>query len=290
MEAVPEPMAVTAASMVGSMLSLVDTPAKRRVRAHVEAMLEVRSHGAPIDDGLVERLVRRNFATYARYWAEGATLPGLGPDALVSRMTIATGQDHLRRAKVEGRGVVLALPHIGSWEWGGSYLAHVDLAMVAVAERLEPAELFEFFVAKRRAIGLDIVPLGPDAGTQMTKVLRRGGVVGLLCDRDLQGGGHEVELLGRPATVPLGPATLALRTSSLLMAAAVYSGPGSQHTAVILDPLDTTRRGGMREDVQRITTELTAQLEGLILRAPDQWHVFQPTFTDGSDDGSDAKG
>ncbi len=59
--------------------------------------------------------------------------------------------------------------------------------------------------------------------------MRAGGVVGLLCDRDLQGNGVEVEFFGERVTMPAGPATLALRTGATLVAAACYSGPGRDH-------------------------------------------------------------
>jgi KDO2-lipid IV(A) lauroyltransferase len=43
-------------------------------------------------------------------------------------------------------------------------------------------------------------------------------------------------------------------------------------------PLDTTRRGRLREDVARITQELACALEGLIREAPEQWHLLQPNW------------
>jgi KDO2-lipid IV(A) lauroyltransferase len=43
-------------------------------------------------------------------------------------------------------------------------------------------------------------------------------------------------------------------------------------------PVSTTRRGGLREDVGRVTQELARELEFLIRRAPEQWHLFQPNW------------
>jgi KDO2-lipid IV(A) lauroyltransferase len=222
--------------------------------------------------------VKRNFQTYGRYWAEGATLAAVREAILSSRLVISEGEDLLRSALSSGSGVVLALPHVGSWEWGGAYLAHIGLPMTAVAERLEPEELFQFFLNKRTAMGLGVVPLGPDAATALTRHLKSGGLVGLLCDRDILGGGQETTLFNYPVTVPKGPATLALRTGATLLAGIVYSGPRGQHLARIVGPLDTTRRDGLRADVTRVTEDLTRVLEELIGRAPDQWHVFTPIY------------
>jgi len=278
LERIPDRLAIAIASFVAGVVGKRQSDARRTVTSNVRAMLEARADGAPIDEGLVERLVNRNFRTYGRYWAEGATLANVRKSSLSSRLVIAEGEDVLRTALASGNGVVLALPHVGSWEWGGAFLAHIGLPMTAVAEPLEPEELFEFFLEKRTAMGLGVVPLGPDAGTALTKHLKNGGLVGLLCDRDILGGGQATTLFNYPVTVPKGPATLALRTGAALLAGIVYSAPNGQHIAHIEGPLPTERLGGLRADVTRVTEDLTRTIEGLIARAPDQWHVFTPVY------------
>ena len=105
--------------------------------------------------------------------------------------------------------------------------------------------------------------------------------MGLLCDRDLSGTGVEVTFFGERVTMPAGPATLALRTGATLVAAACYSGPGRDHFAVITPPIATERLGRLREDVVRVTQAVTQEIEGLIRRAPEQWHVLEDRFARG---------
>ena len=47
--------------------------------------------------------------------------------------------------------------------------------MTAVAERIEPPELFDFFVEQRAAMGLTIVPLDGHSGSTLLSTLRGGG-------------------------------------------------------------------------------------------------------------------
>jgi KDO2-lipid IV(A) lauroyltransferase len=173
----------------------------------------------------------------------------------------------------------MALPHVGSWEWGGAWLDDIGFHMTAVAEILEPKELFDWFIDQRSAMGLTIVPLDAHASTIVSKTLREGGLVGLLCDRDLVGNGVEVEFFGERTTLPAGPATLALRTGATLITTVVYEGPHRQHHAVISAPIDTSRSSGsLRKDVGRITQEIAHHFEEYIRRAPEQWHIFQPNW------------
>ena len=121
------------------------------------------------------------------------------------------------------------------------------------------------------------LPLGAASGV-LIKALHDGGLVGLLCDRDLIGNGIEVEFFGERTTMPAGPAMLALRTGAVLLPTAVYSGPGIHHTAVIMPPVAAERTGGLRQDVARVTQLIANDLERLIARAPEQWHLFQPNW------------
>jgi KDO2-lipid IV(A) lauroyltransferase len=273
LSALPEPVALGLGNVVGDVLYRV----RHEHRAMVTANL-CRVLGADSDDAdVVDRWARRSFRAYARYWVEGARLPGTGPDEVVQHMFV-DGLHHLQDGMARGKGTILALPHIGSWEYGGAFLATQDLPMTSVAERIEPPELFDYFVEQRAAMGLTIVPLDKHSGSAVLSSLRENKLVGLLCDRDIEGTGIEVEFFGERTTMPGGAATRALRTGATLCTGAVYSGPGSDHRALVEPPLDTTRGDSLRADVARLTQEIATRLEGLIRRAPEQWHVFQPLW------------
>ncbi len=271
--ALPEPVALGVANRVGDVLYRVRGDQRRMVTGNLRRVIGAEAS----DTAALDRWARLSFRSYARYWVEGARLPSMSPIEVEER-TFVQGFEHLEEGMAAGRGVILVLPHIGSWEFGGAFLAARGMPMTSVAERIEPPELFDHFVAQRAAMGLDIVPLGASSGSAINRALRAGKLVGLLSDRDLMGNGIEVDFFGEATTMPAGPATLALRSGALLTTGAVYSGPGADHQAVVQAPLDTTRRGTLRQDVARLTQEVATRLEGLIRRAPEQWHVFQPLW------------
>ncbi|MDA8359507.1 MAG: phosphatidylinositol mannoside acyltransferase [Actinomycetota bacterium] len=278
MSVAPEPVAALAAAAVGEAMAVRRGPAWEQRSRHLRRVLAWSWPGASPDDDVVRRWTRRAYRSYARYWLEGARLPAVGAAEVNQRMMVERGYEHLQKAMAAGQGVVMALPHVGSWEWGGSFLASQGYPMTSVAERIEPPALFEWFVEERKAIGLTIVPLGPGSGPAVLRTLRAGGLVGLLCDRDLVGDGVEVEFFGERTTLPAGPATLALRTGAVLVGAVVYSGPGREHTAEITAPLDASRSGDLRADVQRITQSIARVFEQFVARCPEQWHLYQPNW------------
>lgn len=245
-------------------------------RAQVERNL--RRVEPELTDAELTKKVRETFESYARYYEESFRLPGTTAAALDAGFT-HEGYEHLDAALALGNGAIMAMPHLGGWEWSGFWLTQVKgLPVTAVVERLDPPDLFEWFVSLRRSFGFEIVALGPDAGTATARALKANHTLALLCDRDLAGTGPEVEFFGERTTLPGGPATLALRTGAPILPTAIYfDGPDSRH-AVVLPPLDTTRAGRLREDVQRVTQDLAQALEALIRRAPEQWHLLQPNW------------
>lgn len=277
---VPEPVARAAEGCVVRTMAWWGGDALAMNERHMRRVLASECvPGVEPDAALVRRLSKRSYRATGRYWLEGARLPYTPPDTVWRRMMYeGEGEARVRAAMAEGRGVVMALPHVGSWEWGGTWLALEGMPMTAVVERVESARLYEWFAAQRREMGLTTVPLGEGAGPALLKALKNRGLVGLVSDRDVVGNGVEVEFFGERTTLPGGAATLALRTGAVLLPVVVYSGPGNWHTGVVHPPLDTTRRGSLRADIQRLTQELATCFEVFIRRHPEQWHLYQPNW------------
>jgi phosphatidylinositol dimannoside acyltransferase len=276
---VPAPVAYGAAAAVARVMALRGGTALDMNQRHMRRVLASECvEGIEPDAGLVRRLSRRTFGEYARYWADGARLPYLGGDVVRAKFRLEDGDEQLRAAFALGRGIVMALPHVGSWEWGGAWLALEGMPMTAVVERLEPEELFEWFLAQRAGMGLTGIPLGDGSSAGLLRALKAGELAGLVSDRDLVGNGVEVEFFGEKTTLPGGAATLALRTGAPLLPVVVYSGPGDDHTGVVHPPVDTARRGSLRDDVTRVTQELARIFEDDIRAHPEQWHLYQPNW------------
>ncbi|MGH9189437.1 MAG: phosphatidylinositol mannoside acyltransferase [Acidimicrobiales bacterium] len=264
--ALPRSLAVP---LIESLAKAVAPLAPRR-QAEMIARHQRRAHAEPLDERALARAVRSAYVSYARYWMESLRLASLAPSEIDSRFSIE-GLGHIEAAREAGRGAILAIPHLGGWDVGGAWFVSQGFPLTVVAEQVEPPELFEWFADLRRSFGLTVIPLGPKAGFAIVRALRANQVVALLADRDIGGGGIEVDFFGERTTLPAGPATLAQRLKVPLLPTAIYF-EGTGHHAVVRPPLS------LDGDIGAVTQRMAAELEALIRRVPEQWHLFQPNW------------
>jgi KDO2-lipid IV(A) lauroyltransferase len=247
---------------------------RRMVERHLRRVC-----GPDVPGWRLSRLADETFASYARYWVETLRLPHLSPARVAAGITY----DHFEFIQAgynAGRGTILALPHLGGWEWAGTHLAQSGFPISVVVERLQPPEVFEWFAAFRERLGMQVIPVGPDAAARCVRALRDNHLLCLLSDRLVgDSASVEVDFFGETTSLPAGPATLAIRTGAALLPCAVYFGRrADQHPAIVRPPLDAVRTGRLRHDVIRLTQALTHQFEDLIRLAPTQWHLMQPNW------------
>jgi lauroyl/myristoyl acyltransferase len=249
--------------------AVVASPKSARDR-HFVALHQARARGIRLEGKARDRAVREAFVSYARYWMESLRLPHMTPEEVDAGFTI-DGLEHIRAALEAGTGAILALPHVGGWEVGGSWFVRQGFPLTVVVEALEPPELFAWFADLRRSQGFRVIPLTKSAGISVVRALRANQIVALVSDRDIAGGGVEVEFFGERTTLPAGPAALSARFGAPLLPTAVYFKDDGHH-AVVRPALTLT--GDATVDTQALAKEL----EDLIRAAPEQWHLFQPNW------------
>jgi len=227
--------------------------------------------GRSPSDPEVTRVARRAFQNYGRMLMDFVLRGSLSPDELGRRVTYE-GREHLDAAVAGGRGAIMAVPHMGSWDVAGSFAASLGYSMWAVAERF-PGTLNDAVVKTRQRFGLNVIPLGRSAVRSITDALRANGVVALLCDLE-QGPGVAVRFFGRRAIVPGGPAAIAIKTGAALVPAYQFSpSPGRQHVH-----LDEPLRWPDGETKEGLMQRVVTRFEDFIKEHPDQWYAFRPMF------------
>jgi lauroyl/myristoyl acyltransferase len=255
---------------------LFDRIADRLWRAHgggvqrLEANL-VRVLG-PVPESELREVSRAGMRSYMRYWCDAFRLPGW------DRARIDTFEierlDRITDNLDAGRGVILALPHMGNWDHAGAYFSTNFTPIHSVAEKLEPAQLYDAFLAYRESLGMRIHGLGdPDVYEQLVDACRDGGAVALLADRDLSARGVEVEFFGETTRFPAGPAALAVDTGAALLPVSLFWK--GHNAALVLPEVVPPEAGERAHRISAATQAVAAALEAGIRAHPQDWHMLQ---------------
>jgi KDO2-lipid IV(A) lauroyltransferase len=278
--ALPEPVAAGGFRMGADLASRRGGPGVRQLRANLARVLAARAAAADLD-----AVVAAGVRSYARYWREAFRLPRLDAVGVHDRVeSVVQGVEHLDRALEAGHGVLIALTHSGNWDVAGLWLVEAlrrrgrAATFTTVAERLRPESLYDRFVGYRRSLGFEVLPADAGARTVATLAarLRAGGVVCLVADRDLSGGGVEVDFFGARARMPGSPAQLSRHTGAALLPVAVWfteDGWGLRFRAPLVGPDSST-------GTEAVTQRLADSFAEAIAEHPADWHMLQPIWTE----------
>lgn len=235
-------------------------------------------------DDEVRILSKKVLRSYFRYWLEVFRLPEYSRARIVGRMRV-TGEKKIFSNLDAGRGVILALPHMGNYEHAGAWLVHCGYPFTTVAERLKPESLFDRFVEFREGLGMEVLAhKGASAYGRMAQRLRAGRPVCLVVDRDLTESGIDVEFFGATARMPAVSAALAIQTGAALIPVTLWY-EGEYWAARVHDEIPVPDEGGRQEKIQAMTQELAHVFEAGIAAHPEDWHMLQKVWVEDVTDG-----
>lgn len=248
--------------IVGTIAYLAAPRARGAVRANLAIIAPTRSLSA-----------RRVFVNQVRQYLEVFQIPRLDRarfDAIVR----VEGWDNFLCAERLGKGVIFGSAHLGPVALVGQILMHRGYTLTLPAEKTD-SEFMHAVNRARQAQGLVLVPM--DSARGIYRVIRDGGVLGIIADRAVTGVGERVEFFGRPALLPSAQVALALRTGAALVPAFAWRENGLLF-ARIEEPLELVSTGDRDADVLAGLRRFAAILERYIREHPEQWTVFQPVW------------
>jgi len=277
---VPESWARSAFLLAGDIAWRRQGRGVQRLEANLRRVVGPQASGKEL-----RALSRAGMRSYARYWMEVFRLPVISREQILAG-TVSNGGEQAAFAQLAaGRGVVFALPHTGNWEVAGAWIiARGAGKFTTVAERLKPESVFLRFLAFRESLGFEVLPAtgGNSRFGVLAQRLRAGGMVCLPADRDVTGGGIEVEFFGQKARMMGGPAALALQTGAALMPAVLWF-EGRGWGVDIYPEVPVPAEGSRREKIAAMTQRTARDFEAGIAAHPEDWHMLQRVFAEDFD-------
>ncbi|MBI2865223.1 MAG: hypothetical protein HYX94_11740 [Chloroflexi bacterium] len=266
---VPRRVGCLVAGFLGSLTYFLAPGARRVVQDNLRVVL---SSGAPADK--VAWLARGVFRNTAKNYFELCWLRKLDMDKF-DRLVRMEGHDNLLKAIDEGRGVVVVTAHLGNFDICGQGFAVRSHKVTAILEPLKPPQLFDLVQKLRGSKGVAYVPVGPSALKEAIRSLRRGGIVVVACDRDIQKTGVQVPFFGQMASLPVGAAQMAVHTGARIVPIFSERLPDDSFVVHFDPPLEIDGAGNGNEATKEALGCIAAAMERRIAAHPEQWVVFE---------------
>jgi len=213
-----------------------------------------------------------NFRNHAKAYADLMMLPRTRVSDLRPLLQVK-GMENLEAARALGKGVMAVSCHMGSYEVVSAIWAATLSPVSFFAEELEPRALYEWYRDTRARLGISVLTLTVSGIRKVTQALHENEMVITAIDRDIIGTGHLMPFFGRPAPIPLGTASIALRFGTPLLPVCVYRLPDDTFMAEAAPHVVAENTGDRKADEIRVTQQLLRHIEGFIRSHPEQWHV-----------------
>lgn len=182
------------------------------------------------------------------------------------QVRLADGRS-LDDAIAEGRGVVVATGHLGSWELVAAALAvRIEVPIHLLVRSLGPID--PWVHRQRRQAGLQVIEAGSGAARRIHRALAAGHIVVCVIDQHDPRARCVVPLFGRPAATLDLPARLCLTTGSALVWLESWRDDQGAHSVTAVRVAVDGAGSGR---VQALTVGLNERLEAAIRARPAQW-------------------
>jgi len=214
------------------------------------------------------RLLLEHYRELGRVCMEYARLGELATAPEGQVVANIEGVEHLLRARESGRGAILLTGHFGNFELLGASLGRYNPVDFVVKELSNP-KMEAWIAAERRAAGVGLIPTGAGIRGVLT-ALQANRWIAMLADQDARRHGTFVPFFGRPASTPVGPAAIALRTGAPILMGFDRRLPDGRHVLTVEPPV-TIEHPGRPDAAQRLTAAHTARLEARIREQPSLW-------------------
>ncbi len=163
------------------------------------------------------RLLRHSLIETGKTILEAGPLWHWSAPRIRALMGEASNAEAVDAALAKGKGVILATPHIGSWELGGHYCA-ARWGITTLYRPPRMAALDGLIRRGRERCGARLVPTDASGVRQLYETLARGGVIGILPDQDPgDSGGVFAPFFGVPANSMLLLGRLARKTGAAVV-------------------------------------------------------------------------
>lgn len=180
------------------------------------------------------------------------------------------GEEYLKAAYEQGKGVICLVPHVSSWEFAAITPPMLGYETSAASKAMKMKILEKKMIKFRARRGMKNITR-ESSYTKLVDVLRKGECLVLMIDQDTKVKSLFVDFMGKKAYTPIGASRLALETGALIVPMVMTRKEDDNYRFIIYPEVPVTNTGNLENDLFENTQRQTKVLEDIIRTYPTQW-------------------
>jgi KDO2-lipid IV(A) lauroyltransferase len=250
-------------ALIGQAFYWIDRAHRRRAMRNLQAAFPLRSEAE------CRRIARGMFSHFGRLLTAFLKFSTMTPEAMLARVTFE-GEERVRAAHAQGKGVLLFTGHFGFWEINALVHAVAIRPMSVLARPLDNPLLHRLLEETRMRTGNAVI-YRRGAIRRVLRALESNEAIAVLIDQHIHtADAVYVDFFNRPAATTSALAALSLRTGAPVVPVFALPLPGGRFRMVYEHAVDAPPADDP-EAVRELTQRCTDVLEMYVRRYPDLW-------------------
>jgi len=220
-----------------------------------------------------ERITRAAIRNELMSYFEFFSIWGSSNQKNIERVHKVIGEDLLHDALAQNKGLVLIVPHFGTWEIMNAYVAQFT-SMTIMYKPVKNQAADQFVRAARSREQANLVPTDESGVRQIFKALKQGGTTVILPDHTPNVGGEYIPYFG----VPLATSNLSAKLIQKTKARALFLYALRNENAGFDIHIEAIDEKIYQGDANQGTGIIINTIENLIQRHPEHYHWSYKRF------------
>ena len=222
-----------------------------------------------------KQLAKQALAAQFQSMLEFVKCWGNTPAFSLNQIKHIEGQHLLTQAIADNKGVILVVPHFGSWEFMNAWLCQFG-DMIIMYKPSNNQQLDEFVLQARSRLSATLVPANENGVRQIFRALKQGGVTAILPDHiPEQSGGIYSNFFDCPVLTTTLVSRLAHKTQCAVLQVSCLRQDNHDGFRIMIEPIDEVIRSA---NLQDSVDGLNASMAQLIARHPVHYHWTYKRF------------